>query len=974
MVSIERPGCWSKAIAATVVCAWALTWGTTPASAGDDLWVEYDEQTSLRMIVRPGIGLNDNQEKDFAWGDVDNDGDNDLVVVRKRPWTFEGGRENILFLQEGVADGQAVDGVFVDRTLQYVPDFTDQTNDRDVILADLNGDGWLDMATATTLSDGLPKSISHPRVYFNLGESGGEWQGFDFDADRTPQLTTVGGLDVAPRFCSVAAGDIDMDGDMDLYFGDYDGSGAGGGNQPPSFDLNDRLLLNDGTGNFTDSVESRLTSTMLESAFGMAVEIADMNNDGVPDIVKDTALNPPQYVSISYNDPDNPGFFDRFDIAYQLDPDGATPYHIDTGDLNNDGWLDIVVTEDNVDVYLLSQGTDSNGIVQFGLPRTLNGSLNNEFGGNNLIVDLDNDGFNDVIVTDVDVDISGCNDPTRLYRNFGDVPNVTLSDVDGFQPWTPRGAHDVAAFDFTGDGFVDLIWGTCDGFEVWVNQPASSLAFTFPGGLPEEVVPNATTNVPVTVAGLNAEPVPGSVQMFASVDGGPFEAAGIVETGDNQYVANLPAATCGSSVRFYFSGETTAGGTFLDPADAPENAYSVDAVYARDVIVDERFEMDNAEWTVTDIDVETGSWVRVDPVQTIFGGNTAQPGDDFGDGDETMCYVTGQHGGGGAGSNDLDGGPTILTSPVFDLDGAVSATIEYARWMFNSGSNQDELVTEITNNGSDWEFVDATTSTNGEWELTSFDVADFVAPSSTVQIRFVIEDAGEPSLTEGGIDNVSVVNVVCDDSFDPELIQTSSLIPFSLQGFSGYIDPRAESSNGSDLNRGLDEITLVFSEPVRNVGGASLSAAAFTVTETGGGTAPNVTGVVTSDDQTVTLQLDRIVTLQEWTTIRADVEDFAGNLIAECDGCDVRPNELSIAFLPGDVDQSGSVSPLDLFAYRQLVNGISDPQVGTLADLVDTNRDGNITPVDLFAYRQLVNGVGTSTRTWAGTSLNNTQP
>jgi hypothetical protein len=84
-------------------------------------WVSFSNETATRMPVGPGLNTaatstTDNQEKDYDWGDVDQDGDIDLVCVRKQPFTSTGRRANVLFMNEGVAEGHAINGVLVDRT------------------------------------------------------------------------------------------------------------------------------------------------------------------------------------------------------------------------------------------------------------------------------------------------------------------------------------------------------------------------------------------------------------------------------------------------------------------------------------------------------------------------------------------------------------------------------------------------------------------------------------------------------------------------------------------------------------------------------------------------------------------------------------------------------------------------------------------------------------------------------------------
>ena len=204
--------------------------------AGD--WVQFVNETGARLVSDASIGASDTEEKDYAWGDVDRDGDIDLVVVRKQIGSTPGRRRNVLFMNE--------DGVLVDRTEEYATaaddggeGFLDLTNDRDVVLVDVDGDGWLDIVTVTTYGQGLPKTISHPRVYLNLQEDAGVWQGFEYQEARFPQLV------ITPSFCGVGAGDVTGNGAPDLFFNDYLNN------------LENRLLINNGSGFFTDETDAR---------------------------------------------------------------------------------------------------------------------------------------------------------------------------------------------------------------------------------------------------------------------------------------------------------------------------------------------------------------------------------------------------------------------------------------------------------------------------------------------------------------------------------------------------------------------------------------------------------------------------------------------------------------------------------------------------------------------------------------------
>ena len=467
-----------------------LTLASTPAFAQfDNQWVEFARDDS-RLAVGAQLLTASDTEVDFAWGDVNKDGWEDLVVVRKEEFTTTGKRTNMLFLN--------VNGVLRNRTALYasasdVPGdmgFLTPTNDRDVVLVDVDMDGWLDIVTATTLSnnnDTGSKVLNHPRVYMNLGLSPtNQWLGFRHEDGRFPQLFTTSGecppatAALNPRFCSVAAGDVTGDGYPDLYFGDYDGSQFGLP-QPSGNDMNDRLMVNDGNGFFRDESCQRMTTTMLESAFGMATVIHDMNGDGLMDIVKDTALNAPQDVSVSYNNPSNEGFFLFFDPFH-----GNLPYHIAVDDLNNDGRPDIVAVDDELDRLRYNLGNDALGRVIWGPARTfrfLSGS-DDGFGGNIVIADLDNDGWKDVIIADVDVDSPGCNRRTHIYHNQGGAIGSQIRPIEerqqaggngwigvvGMRASDLTGTHDIATMDLDNDGDLDMVVSRCTGTHIWMNQ------------------------------------------------------------------------------------------------------------------------------------------------------------------------------------------------------------------------------------------------------------------------------------------------------------------------------------------------------------------------------------------------------------------------------------------------------------------------------------------------------------------------
>ena len=385
------------------------------------------------MIASPSVGANDIEEKDFATGDLDLDGDIDLLCVRKTPVTTFGNRPNVLFMN--------VDGVLTDMTSTFAPEMLNADNARDVVIGNFNGDIWPDFVIANAGNQG--SNGQQPRIFINLGSDVSGWLGFAEEASRLPFLTSPTGTE--PNACAVGVGDLNNDGFDDLYLVDYQNN------------MEDRLLMNDGTGFFVDQT-AILPAGFVTSAFATAGLIADLNGDGWPEILKDTTPT----LRIAYNN--GAGGF-----AVSQQPSVSAMYHFDVGDLDGDNMNDIFAVQDPQDQFLINGSAI--GAVPISWQNTAlgNSPLTTGFGGNVYIKDLDGDGDNDVVIADVDTDVSGCNRRMAFLRNNGGTP-TNISDPYGNGPYTmahQTGTYDVAVADFNGDGAMDLFVGHCGGNDLY---------------------------------------------------------------------------------------------------------------------------------------------------------------------------------------------------------------------------------------------------------------------------------------------------------------------------------------------------------------------------------------------------------------------------------------------------------------------------------------------------------------------------
>lgn len=295
-------------------------------------------------------------------------------------------------------------------------------------------------------------------------------------------------------------------------------------------------------------------------------------------------------------------------------------------------------------------------------------------------------------------------------------------------------------------------------FVLYLGEPP--LTFSYPGSLPALVAPSGhVVHVSISAAeGLSV--AEGSAKMIVNIGEGQ-ETVELVEIEPGLYEGVFPDLSCGEPLSYSFTATASNGISLSDPPVAVEATVAV----AYEVkMVDPIEEIGGWIAGLPGDTATSGQWVHVDPV-----GTTAQPEDDHTPAPGVRCWVTGQGlPGGGAGDADIDSGVTTLTSPLLDATGPGEAHIEYYRWYSNNlGSNpgSDSMSVLISpDDGQSWVLLEEVNDNTGTWTKRSFRIADFVAPTSQMRLRFIARDIGLPSLVEAGVDDVSIVLYSCEST------------------------------------------------------------------------------------------------------------------------------------------------------------------------------------------------------------------
>ncbi|BFM09775.1 thrombospondin type 3 repeat-containing protein [Halioxenophilus aromaticivorans] len=321
----------------------------------------------------------------------------------------------------------------------------DAYSTKDFAMADLDGDGDLDVIVHAANAD----NDSSSTVWFNDGSG-------NLMLQQTLPLESS---------TSVAAGDLDNDGDIDVIFGGSDSGTVylndGTGNLSEAFtvpglygdyitlgdidadgdldalfyydneDEDSFFAFNDGTGNFTE-IDRATSGTSY-------TQLLDYNNDGYLDIV--------QKARVRQSDGPN-----SFDLTFSFNGN-VSAFFVD---FDNQNGLDLAVT-DHSTLFFIYPNTGSGGLPETEEELIISDALP-EFQRYHA-VDFNSDGFNDVI-----------------FLNDSQVSYLENDQGTGFLPLTEdvittNNATRWALGDLNGDGIVDLVINGTEGTnEVWFGN------------------------------------------------------------------------------------------------------------------------------------------------------------------------------------------------------------------------------------------------------------------------------------------------------------------------------------------------------------------------------------------------------------------------------------------------------------------------------------------------------------------------
>jgi len=320
-----------------------------------------------------------------------------------------------------------------------------------------------------------------------------------------------------------------------------------------------------------------------------------------------------------------------------------------------------------------------------------------------------------------------------------------------------------------------------------VPVPKPTLSASFVGGQPTTITPNQ----PKTITISSPTSAGQALSLVYRVNAGAYTTQAMSEGPSGTFSAALPATACPGTVDYYIQRGGASCTAYL-PSTAPTTVYTATVATGSATPFNDNFQS-NLGWTVSNtVGLTAGAWARGIPAN----GNRGDPTADF-DG-SGQCYVTQNV----AGDSDVDGGGTTLVSPTFNATGG-DGYVSYARWYsnnFGGAPETDTFVVEISNNnGSTWTNLETVgpsgTEVRGGWFFKSFRIADKIAPSSAMKVRFLAQDLGTGSVVEAGVDAFKVDVLSCAVACPADFNNDGFLDFTDFDGFVGAYESGAPSSD-----------------------------------------------------------------------------------------------------------------------------------------------------------------------------------
>ena len=118
------------------------------------------------------------------------------------------------------------------------------------------------------------------------------------------------------------------------------------------------------------------------------------------------------------------------------------------------------------------------------------------------------------------------------------------------------------------------------------------------------------------------------------------------------------------------------------------------------------------------------------------------------------------------------------------------------------------MFVRISNDGgATWTLVEEVTENAGSWVTVSFEIDEFLAPTTEMRLRYEASDLGEGSLVEAGVDLLVYGGVECEDGeiciadLNGDLVVNGGDIGLLLAQFGG---PGTADFDGSGAVNGAD--------------------------------------------------------------------------------------------------------------------------------------------------------------------------